>query len=177
MSTPTPPAPGEDQVDRPQRPQRASTPAPLHPVTPPVGVKRLLSLWTASTLLSFLGLLGAVLFMTDAGAELLAARPDANQALRDAIGTLHLATLIGIAVLVGLEAFLIARFRNRRRGRLGASLVAVVHVLAAPVLIEVAAGPPPMGLGVLGLLAAGAVLAAVGTVGLWLPAITRWARA
>nr|NLI50081.1 hypothetical protein [Propionibacterium sp.] len=127
-------------------------------------------------LLSFLGLLGAVLTLTDARAELLAARPDASAALRDAIGTLHLATLIGLAVLIVLELLLVGRFRTRRRGRIAASFIAVVHVATAPVLIEVAAGPAPLGLAVLVLLAAGAVLAAVATVGLWLPAVTRWAR-
>lgn len=177
MPTSPPSAPGDDQAGRPERPQRAGGPAPLRPVRPPKGVRRLFTIWTGSMLLSFLGLLGAVLFMVDARLELLLARPDANEALRTAIGNLHLGALVGLAVVIGLELLFIGGFRTRRRGRLAASLVAVVHVLASPLLIEVAAGPAPMGLGVTGLLAAGAVLAAVGTVGLWLPPVTRWARA
>ncbi len=173
----SPPSAPDDQAGRPERPQRSGGPAPLRPVRPPTGVRRLFTVWTASMLLSFLGLLGAVLFLVDARVELLASRPDANEALRSAIGNLHLGSLIGLAVVIGLELLLVGGFRTRRRGRLAASLVAAVHVLLSPVLIEVVAGPGPVGLGVTGLLAAGAVLAAVGTVGLWLPSVTRWMRA
>lgn len=177
MTTPPPTAPDAfDQAGRPRRPDLARDPAPLRPVRPPVAVRRLFGVWLASMLSTFLGLLGGVLFLTDARAELLAARPDANAALQGAMGTLHLAALGAVAVLVLLELVATAAVRRRRRGRVAVTLLAVGHAVAAPLLIEVIAGPAPVGLAVGGLLAAGAVLALLGALWLWLPVVTRWAR-
>lgn len=165
-----------DQPGRPRRPQLSRDPAPLRPVRPPDGVRRLFGVWTASCLTTFLGLLGAVLFLTDARQELLDARPDASEAIRSAIGWLHLGALGVVAVVVLLEVVALARVKRHRRGRIAATLLVVVHAAASPLLIEVAAGPGPVGLAVAGLLGAGAVLAVVGAVWLWLPLVTRWLR-
>jgi len=140
-------------------------------------VRRLLHAWGAGLLLSFLGLLGGVLFLADARRELLAGPVVGDQnAFGQAVVFLHFGALAALAVLLVVEFAALRAFRTRRRGRVVAALAGVIHGAAAPLLSEVVAGPGPLGLGVAALVIGGAVLAVVCAIALWLPPVSRWTR-
>lgn len=178
MAAPQPTPSASGSAGRPRRPELTRDPAPLRAVRPPVAVRRLFLAWTVALLASFLGLLGGVLFVSDARRQLLEGPAVGDQAaFGQAVVYLHFGALASLAVLLVVELVAVRAFRTRRRGRILGTVVGVGHGAAAPLLSEVIAGPGIVGVVIAALIIGGGVLAALSALALWLSAISRWKRA